>query len=205
MKKVVSMRNLIAAAMLGIACAAGWWVASDAGQANAARPPLEGSMEKFKPADQPRPVPELSFITADGGRGDLSDFKGKVVLLNLWATWCAPCVREMPSLDALQGRLGGEDFEVVALSLDRGGRNVVQPFFDRVGVRNLTMYLDPQSAAMGTLKPRGLPTTLVIDRDGFELGRLEGDAEWDSEEAVRMLRHFIDEGVRPPRMIRTGG
>ena len=205
MKKVVSMRNLIAAAMLGIVCVAGWWVASDAGQANAARPPLEGSMEKFKPADQPRPVPELSFITADGGRGDLSDFKGKVVLLNLWATWCAPCVREMPSLDALQGRLGGEEFEVVALSLDRGGRNVVQPFFDRVGVRNLTIYLDPQSAAMGTLKPRGLPTTLVIDRDGFELGRLEGDAEWDSEEAVRMLRHFIDEGVRPPRVLRTGG
>lgn len=205
MKKVVSMRNLIAAAMLGIVCAAGWWIASDAGQANAARPPLEGTMEKFKPADQPRPVPELSFITADGARGDLSDFKGKVVLLNLWATWCAPCVREMPSLDALQGRLGGEDFEVVALSLDRGGRNVVQPFFDRVGVRNLAMYLDPQSTAMGTLKPRGLPTTLVIDRDGFELGRLEGDAEWDSEEAVRMLRHFIDEGVRPPRMMKTGG
>ncbi|WP_245613267.1 TlpA family protein disulfide reductase [Skermanella stibiiresistens] len=199
------MRNFIAAAMLGIVCAVGGWFASDAGQANAARPPLEGTMGKFQPADQPRPVPDLGFIGPSGAQASLSDFKGKIVLLNLWATWCAPCVKEMPSLDALQARLGGEDFQVVALSLDRGGRNVVQPFFERLGIRNLEMYLDPPSAAMGTLKPRGLPTTLVIDRDGFELGRLEGEADWNSEEAVRMLRHFIDDGVRPTRMMKTSG
>jgi thiol-disulfide isomerase/thioredoxin len=205
MKKVVSMRNFTAAAMLGIVCAAGWWFASDAGQANAARPPIEGSMQKFKPADAPQPVPALSFIGKDGERVELADFKGKVVLLNLWATWCAPCVKEMPSLDALQARLGGTGFEVVALSLDRGGRTVVEPFLAKLGVRNLTMYLDPQSTAMSAFKPRGLPTTMLIDREGYEVGRLEGDAEWNSDEAVKLLEHFIDGGVRPPAMMKTSG
>jgi len=205
MKKVVSMRNFTAAAMLGIVCATGWWFASDAEQAVAARPPVEGAMQKFRPAETPQPVPALSFVGRDGERTELADFKGKVVLLNLWATWCAPCVREMPSLDALQARLGGRNFEVVALSLDRGGRSVVEPFLAKLGVRNLTIYLDPQSTAMGAFKPRGLPTTVVIDREGFEVGRLEGDAEWNSEDAVRLLEHFIDDAVRPPAMMRTSG
>ncbi len=205
MKKVVSMRNFTAAAMLGIVCATGWWFASDAEQANAARPPVEGSMQKFKPSDAPQPAPALSFIGKDGERVELADFKGKVVLLNLWATWCAPCVKEMPSLDALQARLGGDRFEVVALSLDRGGRSVVEPFLAKLGVRNLAIYLDPQSTAMGAFKPRGLPTTVIIDREGYEVGRLEGDAEWNSEEAVKLLEHFIDGGVRPPAMMRTSG
>ena len=95
------------------------------------------------------------------------------------------------------------DFEVVALSLDRGGRNVVEPFLDKLGVRNLAMYLDPQSTAMSAFKPRGLPTTMLIDREGYEVGRLEGDAEWNSEEAVKLLEHFIDNGVRPPAMMKT--
>jgi thiol-disulfide isomerase/thioredoxin len=205
MKKVVSMRNFTAAAMLGIVCATGWWFASDTGQANAARPPIEGSMQKFKPAEAPQPAPALSFVGKDGERIDLADFKGKVVLLNLWATWCAPCVKEMPALDALQARLGGDGFEVVALSLDRGGRNVVEPFLAKLGVRNLAMYLDPQSTAMSAFKPRGLPTTMLIDREGYEVGRLEGDAEWNSEEAVKLLEHFIDNGVRSPAMMKTSG
>jgi thiol-disulfide isomerase/thioredoxin len=205
MKKVVSMRNFTAAAMLGIVCATGWWFASDAEQANAARPPVEGSMQKFKPSDAPQPAPALSFVGKDGERVELADFKGKVVLLNLWATWCAPCVKEMPSLDALQARLGGDGFEVVALSLDRGGRNVVEPFLAKLDVRNLAIYLDPQSTAMSVFKPRGLPTTVIIDREGYEVGRLEGEAEWNSEEAVKLLEHFIDDAVRPPAMMRTSG
>jgi thiol-disulfide isomerase/thioredoxin len=203
MKKVVSMRNFIAAAMLGIVGATGWWLASDTEQANAARPPIEGGMHKFKPSDAPQPAPALSFIGKDGERAELADFKGKVVLLNLWATWCAPCVKEMPSLDALQARLDGDRFEVVALSLDRGGRSVVEPFLAKLGVRNLAIYLDPQSTAMGVFEPRGLPTSVIIDREGYEVGRLEGEAEWNSEEAVKLLEHFIDGGVRPPAMMRT--
>ena len=205
MKKVVSMRNFTAAAMLGIVCATGWWFASDAGQAAASRPPVEGACRSFKPSAIPQPVPAMSFIGRDGERVELADFKGRVVLLNLWATWCAPCVKEMPSLDALQARLGGDNFEVVALSLDRGGRSVVEPFLAKLGVRNLAMYLDPQSTAMGAFKPRGPPTTVVIDREGYEVGRLEGDAEWNSEDAVRLLEHFMDSGVRPPAMMRTSG
>lgn len=162
-------------------------------------------MQKFKPADAPQPAPAFSFVGKDGERIDLADFKGKVVLLNLWATWCAPCVKEMPSLDALQARLGGDGFEVVALSLDRGGRTVVEPFLAKLGVRNLAMYLDPQSTAMSAFKPRGLPTTMLIDREGYEVGRLEGDAEWNSDEAVKLLEHFIDDGVRPPAMMKTSG
>jgi len=211
MKKGVSMRNFFAAAMLGIVCTGGTWFVSHAGQAFAADPQAQaegralGSMQKFTPTNPPQPVPVLSFVGPDGSRVELADFKGKVVVLNLWATWCAPCVKEMPALDTLQSRLGGEDFEVVALSLDRGGRKVVEPFFERLNLKHLAMYLDPQSTAMGALKPRGLPTTLVIDRDGYEVGRLEGDAAWDSEEAERLLKRFIDTGVRPPTMMKTKG
>ena len=112
----------------------------------------------------------------------MADFKGKVVLLNLWATWCAPCVQEMPSLDTLQARLGGNDFEVVALPLDLGWPDLVEPFLGKLGSDILAIYLDPQSTAKGAFKPRGLPTTILIDREGYEAGRLEGDADWNSQE-----------------------
>ena len=188
MKKVVSMRNLIAAAMLGIVCVAGWWVASDAGQANAARPPLEGSMEKFKPADQPRPVPELSFITADGGRGDLSDFKGKVVLLNFWATWCAPCREEMPYLDALQSEMGGEDFAVVAIAAGHNPPPAVRKFLDEENITHLPVLLDPRQALAREMGVMGLPVTLLIDREGNEIARLMGGADWSSDTAKALIR-----------------
>jgi thiol-disulfide isomerase/thioredoxin len=205
MKKVVSMRNFLAAAMLGIVCAGGGWFAWHAEPAGAANPPVQGGMRKFTPADPPQPAPELAFVGPDGARVELADFKGKVVLLNLWATWCAPCVKEMPALDNLQSRLGGEDFEVVALSLDRGGRKMVEPFFEKLGVKHLAIYLDPQSTAMSALKPRGLPTTILIDRQGYEVGRLEGEAAWDGADAERLLKHYLDTGVRPPAMMRTRG
>jgi thiol-disulfide isomerase/thioredoxin len=205
MKKVVSMRNFVAAAMLGIICAGGGWFAWHAEPADAANPPIQGGMQKFTPTNPPQPVPELAFVGPDGARVELADFKGKVVLLNLWATWCAPCVKEMPALDNLQSRLGGEDFEVVALSLDRGGRKMVEPFFEKLGVKHLAIYLDPQSTAMSALKPRGLPTTILIDRQGYEVGRLEGEAAWDGADAERLLKHYLDTGVRPPAMMRTRG
>jgi thiol-disulfide isomerase/thioredoxin len=206
MKKVVSMRNLVAAAMLGIALVGGWWLGNEVLPADAARVPASGDVAKYVPTDPPQAVPVLNFVDGDGARIGLDDFRGKVVLLNLWATWCAPCVKEMPSLDRLQARLGGAEFQVVAVSLDRGGRAVVEPFLTKLGARHLGLYLDPQSTAMTALKPRGLPTSLIIDRDGREVGRLEGGAEWDSEDAVRLLQHYIgDGGVRPPELTRTSG
>ncbi|MDE1148653.1 MAG: TlpA disulfide reductase family protein [Azospirillaceae bacterium] len=135
-------------------------------------------------------MPDLALTRADGSGIHLSELKGRVVLLNLWATWCAPCVQELPSLDKLQGDLGDKSFEVVALSMDRGGAHVVEPFLQNHGISHLAMWLDPRSTAMSVLKPRGLPTTLLIDAQGREIGRLEGDADWNSPEAQALIKHY---------------
>lgn len=150
-------------------------------------------LEKFKGAE-PKPMPPLSFVDAEGRRIDLADFNDRVILLNLWATWCGPCVKEMPSLDRLQAQLGGDAFQVVALSLDRGGRTAVEPFYKKTGVQNLTVFLDPASESMKALSLRGLPTTILVDPEGRELGRVEGAVEWDSPEVVAFLRQFLGRG-----------
>ncbi|WP_247872819.1 TlpA disulfide reductase family protein [Azospirillum sp. TSH64] len=150
-------------------------------------------LEKFKGAE-PKPMPPLSFVDAEGRRVDLADFKDRVILLNLWATWCGPCVKEMPSLDRLQAQLGGDAFQVVALSLDRGGRTAVEPFYKKTGVEHLTVFLDPGSESMKALSLRGLPTTILVDPEGRELGRVEGAVEWDSPEVVAFLRQFLGRG-----------
>lgn len=174
---------VIAAAVLGL----GLWQ-----QHLPAGPGFKGALGPFAAHPEPAAVPEIGFTDAEGKALTLADFKGRVVLLNLWATWCAPCVEEMPSLDRLQARLGGQDFAVVALSVDRQGRSLVQPFVEKLGVRNLPIYLDTGSAAMRALKIRGLPTTVLIDRDGREVGRLEGAASWDSKDAEALLRFYRD-------------
>lgn len=130
-------------------------------------------------------------LVAQELRSILDAEKGRVVVLNLWATWCAPCVKEMPALDRLQKKLGGKDFEVVALSLDRGGAVQVRPFFEERGIGALSVYLDPKSTAMMALKPRGLPTTYLIGRDGRILGTMIGEAEWDGAEAEALIRHYL--------------
>lgn len=167
-------------------------------------------LDKYRSAEDPKPVPPLSFLDGEGRRIDLSEFKDRLVLLNLWATWCAPCVKEMPALDRLQAQLGGEGFQVVALSVDRGGKEQVQPFFQRVGLRNLALYLDPSSSSMQALSLRGLPTTLLVDQEGRELGRIEGAVEWDSPEVVAFLRKHMGRGGGPARdtrggVLKTGG
>jgi thiol-disulfide isomerase/thioredoxin len=136
----------------------------------------------------PKPVPDLNFQDAMGKPLRLADFRGKIVLLNLWATWCIPCRAEMPTLDRLQSQLGGPGFEVVAISIDRGGMKAVAPFFDKIGIAHLARYLDPSGEAGSHLGAFGLPTTLLIDPEGRELGRLVGPAEWDSAEMVAFLR-----------------
>lgn len=205
MARLVSMRNLLVAAMLVAgAGAVVWWAGVHDG--NAA--PVQGAMSEFQVADRPVEVPELAFVGAGGERLSLADFRGRVVLLNLWATWCAPCVEEMPALDRLQAARGGRDFEVIALSLDRGGRDQVAPFLEKLGIRNLGVYLDPPGTAMGTLGPRGLPTSILIDREGREVGRLEGAAEWDSPDASSLIEHYLG-GSRGPDgdtgLVRTSG
>jgi thiol-disulfide isomerase/thioredoxin len=145
----------------------------------------------FEFVTPPRAVPDMAFLTADG-ETSLAAFRGKVVVLNFWATWCAPCVREMPSLDRLQVMLGGDDFAVVALSEDRGGMPLVVRFYDKYGLENLARYLDPMGRAAAALGVVGMPTTLVIDAEGREIGRIVGPAEWDSPAALALIGGLLD-------------
>lgn len=134
----------------------------------------------------PEDLPEINFTDGAGKAMTPKDWQGKVVLLNLWATWCAPCRKEMPALDRLQAELGSEKFEVVALSVDRGGIEASKKFLDQVKVEKLKVYVDPTARASSALKAVGLPTTLLV-KDGKEIGRLVGPAEWDSPEAKRLI------------------
>ena len=198
----VSMRTLAATAILCvILLAAGLWAMLDRSSApevltlsepSADAVPPAADLGKFREAAPGTGVPELAMTDGDGRSMQLADLKGRVILLNLWATWCAPCAKEMPALDRLQAQLGGSGFEVVALSLDRGGKEQVVPFFEKTGVTHLAQYYDTASASMRVLSPRGLPTTLLIDRDGNEIGRIEGAVEWDSPEIVAFLRKHLD-------------
>lgn len=142
--------------------------------------------------EDPRPVAEVTFESGDGGTMSLADFRGQVVLLNIWATWCVPCRREMPTLDRLQAELGGPDFAVVALSIDRKGLPAVREFYAEIGLETLAIYVDQSGEAQRALKVLGIPTTLLLDRDGNEIGRLLGPAEWDSPEMVAFIRGYVE-------------
>ena len=146
-------------------------------------------------ANSPQPVPDIRFQGADGKPHALSDFRGKVVLLNVWATWCAPCRKEMPALDRLQQTLGGAEFEVIALSIDSGGAAAVRRFYDEIGIRSLALYVDPSMAASSKLRTVGIPTTLLLDREGRERWRKTGPAEWDSPEIIESLRAKLRGGA----------
>lgn len=152
----------------------------------AAEPPRNFSVHQ-----SPKPVPALSFTDRDGQLRKLDSFRGKVVLLNIWATWCYSCRKEMPTLDHLQAQLGSANFEVVALSIDRDGLDLVSKFYDEIGVQHLATYIDVSGKVGFALAITGLPTTLLIDREGQELGRLIGPAEWDTPETIAFLRSVL--------------
>jgi thiol-disulfide isomerase/thioredoxin len=145
---------------------------------------------EFIPASPPQPAPEISFVDLTGNTVSLSEFTGKIVLVNLWATWCEPCLREMPSLERLQLRLG-DKITVVAVSEDRGGSKAVEPFIDKLGLKSIKTYLDPKSTAERAFKVRGLPTSFLIDRQGKILGSVEGAAEWDGPKLLETLKSFL--------------
>lgn len=133
----------------------------------------------------------LAIETADGRKLWEEAFRGRFVLLNVWATWCPPCVKEMPSLDRLHALKGSGTFEVVALSIDRQGLDVVKPFFERIGLTSLAIYLDREARSMPALRITGLPTTLLIDPDGREIARWAGAREWDEPAAVAEIEEHI--------------
>lgn len=135
----------------------------------------------------------FSFADPVGQTRDLTQWKGKVVLVNLWATWCAPCRKEMPDLVKLQTALGGMDFEVVAISVDRKGLAASQAFLKEIGAETLTAYIEPEAKSLAALQALGLPATILVDRNGKEAGRLLGPAEWSSPEAQAMIKALIAE------------
>lgn len=178
-------RTLIARCLSQHLLAAGLLVAG-ATVAAAQQPP-----KNFILHEAPKPIASIAFEDDGGRQRNLAEFRGKVVLLNIWATWCGPCRREMPSLDRLQGLLGGADFDVIALSIDRSGIEAVRKFYDDVGIRNLPICLDSSGKAARELATIGVPATVLIDRAGRELGRLIGPAEWDEPDIVQFLKRII--------------
>jgi thiol-disulfide isomerase/thioredoxin len=147
----------------------------------------------FIALDQKLPAPDLSFASfaaRDGTTKRLADFRGKLVLVNLWATWCVPCIEEMPALDRLQEKLGSS-LTILALSEDRRGAEVVDPFLAKIGIKHLAIYLDPKSTALNEFQVQGLPTSFLIGSDGMILGKLEGAAKWDEAPMVATLQRYI--------------
>ena len=142
--------------------------------------PALPALGEFLPATARGEPIDLGFQDATGAARELAELRGRIVLINLWATWCAPCVTEMPALDRLQAKLGGPDFEIIAIALDRQGERLVRPFFEKLGLARLALYLDPGNSASRKLNARGLPISVLVDRSGREIGRVLGPAQWDA-------------------------
>jgi thiol-disulfide isomerase/thioredoxin len=160
--------------------------------AGAAEPPkFAGMAGDFSPIDPPEQFASPNFQDKMGQPVNLDSFKGKVVVLNFWATWCPPCIAEMPALDKLQSELGGKDFTVVAISTDRQGIKKSAPFYRRAGIKNLALYNDTRGSLLDVFQGKSLPITLVLDREGRVVGRIEGAADWDSTEAKALIAHYL--------------
>ncbi|MDB5643356.1 MAG: tlpA [Hyphomicrobiales bacterium] len=173
-------------------------------QASAARLPQitaasKGDVAAFNALKTPRPLVDISFQGPEGAAKSLSDFRGKAVLLNLWATWCVPCREEMPSLDRLQAAAGGQNFEVVAVNIDTARLDRRQLFLNDIGVKSLAFYADPSADVFQALKRAGkvvgLPTSILIDAKGCEIGALAGAAAWDSPDARRLIEAVVAPGT----------
>ena len=152
-----------------------------------------GKMAAFLVKGDRPPVPDLAFRDSSGAEVKLSRWRGRVVLLNLWATWCAPCRKEMPTLNDVQKQLGTKDFEVVALSVDRKGIEASSAFLNDTGADSLGLYVDDTTKSLDDLQGLGLPLTVLIDRQGREIGRLLGPAEWNSAEAITLIKAALAE------------
>lgn len=146
-----------------------------------------GEMAAFETKSPPAPVPDISFEDATGKKVSLGDFKGKAVLLNVWATWCAPCRAEMPALDRLQLDMGAGKLRVIALSIDRQGYPAARKFLDSIKANAVSLFSDASGKARTDLGLEGMPTTIVINKQGLEIGRFAGAARWDSEEARKLI------------------
>ena len=159
-------------------------------------PPTTGEMQGFVLLKKPAPVPSEGFFDGDGQRHQFADFKGDVLLVNFWATWCAPCIKEMPSLSRLAASLKGERFRLLAVSQDREGKEKAEPFLrDRLGISNMELFYDPKLTLGREFGLKGLPTTYLIDATGGLIGGMTGGAEWDGPDAEALIRHVLPKSV----------
>ena len=158
-------------------------------------PLARGEVAAVAVAREPRRVPDLAFLDGSGDRKTLGEWRGRAVLLNLWATWCVPCRKEMPALEALERKLGGPPFEVVAVNIDTRDPDKPRSWLKEVGIGRLGYYADPSAKVFQDLKAVGwafgMPTTLLVDPQGCELGVLAGPAEWTSEDALKLVTAAI--------------
>jgi thiol-disulfide isomerase/thioredoxin len=158
---------------------------------NRLKPLIHGEVAALALSATPRPMPQLTFSGPDGKEVHLSDFRGRNVLLNLWATWCIPCRREMPALDRLEGKRGGPDFQVVAVNIDTARLDRPKAFLKEIGVKHITLYSDSKAQVFQTLKQDGkvlgLPTSILVGKDGCAIGTMAGPAEWDSNDALALI------------------
>jgi thiol-disulfide isomerase/thioredoxin len=159
-------------------------------------PLARGEVAAFVVAERALRVPELAFRDVGGNERHLADWHGRTVLLNLWATWCVPCRKEMPALDALEQKLGSPAFEVVAVNIDTRDADKPRAWLKEVGINRLGYYADPSARIFQDLKTvgraPGMPTTLLIDPNGCEIGALAGPAEWASEDAVKLISAALE-------------
>ena len=164
-------------------------------KARAIAPLAHGEVAAVQVASEARAMPQLTFTDANGASKSLSDWHGRTVLLNLWATWCVPCRREMPALQALEERLGGKNFEVVAVNIDTRDPQKPKAWLHDVGVDRLAYYADPSAKVFQDLKligkAFGMPTTLLIDPNGCEIATLAGPAEWGSDDALKLVEQAL--------------
>lgn len=160
-------------------------------RAQSLKPLVRGEVAALALASSPKPLPDLVFQAADGKKVRLADFKGREVLLNLWATWCVPCRQEMPALDRLQGLRGSDAFSVVTVNIDTAKLDRPKAFWEETGIKNLAFYADNTAEVFQQLKQAGkaigLPTTILIGRDGCEIGTMAGPAQWDSQDALVLI------------------
>ena len=159
----------------------------------------DGDMKKLNFHSEPQDAGTAEFITFDGDPLSLSDWNGKWVLVNFWATWCAPCRKEMPALSALQDEFGGDSFEVVTIATGRNPPPAMKKFFDEIGVTNLPLHRDPKQALARKMAILGLPITVIVNPEGQEIGRLIGDADWHSDEARALIAALLPEAPEKPK------
>ncbi len=183
------MKHILAAALYMALALGATPGSADIAAASEAR---VGDMKKLVFHSAPKATPSVPFDLADdAGTATLADYKGKVVLLNFWATWCAPCRKEMPHLAELQTELGGDDFEVLTIATGRNSPVGIKRFFDEIGVENLPRHQDPKQQLAAQMAIFGLPITVILDADGNEIARMRGDADWASDSAKAVLRALL--------------